>query len=154
LVPADARQDTKRGDPVAADESNAVVDSWIQAWNAHDAEAAEPLVTDDYKRRDPSAPDIDGPEGQRAFIEQVFNALPDVRIEELHRVAEGDLIAVHVILTGTHRGEIFGVPATGATVRFQSQEMYRVRDGKIAEQFVLLDSLGLMQQLGVIPAAS
>jgi steroid delta-isomerase-like uncharacterized protein len=137
---------------MAADESKAFFDKWLRAWNTHDAEAAVALVTDDYKRRDPSAPDIDGPDGQRAFLEQVFNAFPNIQFEELHRVAEGDLIAVHVIMTGTHQGEIWGIPATGASVRVEAQEVYRVRDGKVAEQFVILDSLGLMQQLGVVPA--
>jgi predicted ester cyclase len=110
------------------------------------------LVADDYKRREPGAPDIDGPDAQRAYREMVFNAFPDIHIEELHRVADGDLVAIHAILTGTHRGELSGIPATEATVRFEAQEVYRVRDGKIAEHFVLLDTLGLMQQLGVIAA--
>jgi steroid delta-isomerase-like uncharacterized protein len=152
LVPPSIQQDPEEGEGMAADESKAVLDKWLHAWNTHDAEAAVALVTDDYKRRDPSAPDIDGPDGQRAFLGQVFNAFPDIQVEELHRVAEGDLIAVHVIMTGSHQGELWGIPATGTTVRFEAQEMYRVRDGKVAEQFVLLDSLGLMQQLGVVPA--
>lgn len=143
----------EEGDRMAADESKAVVDKWFHAWNTHDADAALALVTDDYMRRDPSAPDIDGPDAQRAFLEAVFHAFPDIQIEELHRVAEGDLVAMHILMTGTHQAEIWGIPATGTTVRFEAQEVYRVQDGKIREQFTLLDSLGLMQQLGVIPAA-
>jgi steroid delta-isomerase-like uncharacterized protein len=139
---------------MAADESKAVVEKWIHAWNTHDAAAGQALVTDDYKRHDPNGPDIDGPDGQRAFLDEVFNAFPDIRIEELHQVAEGDLVAVHVLFTGNHRAEFGGIPATGAAVRFEGQEMYRVRDGKIVEQFVLLDTLGLMQQLGVVPTPS
>jgi steroid delta-isomerase-like uncharacterized protein len=137
---------------MAADKQNAAVDEWIQAWNTHDVGAAITLVAGDYKRRQPGAPDIDGPDAQRAYMEMIFNAFPDIHVEELHRVADGDLVAIRAILTGTHRGELSGIPATGATVRFEAQELYRVRDGKIAEQFVLLDTLGLMQQLGVIPA--
>jgi predicted ester cyclase len=85
-------------------------------------------------------------------MEMVFNAFPDIHVEVLHRVAEGDLVAIHALLTGTHRGELSGIPATEATVRFVAQEVYRMRDNTIAEQFVLLDRLGLMQQLGVIAA--
>jgi steroid delta-isomerase-like uncharacterized protein len=136
---------------MTAEDSKAVIDKWFHVWNTHDAEAAASLVADDYKRHDPSATDIDGPDAQRAFMQEVFTAFPDIRLEELHRVAEGDLIASHLVFTGTHEAEIWGIPATRATVRFEGQELYRVTDGKIAEQFVLLDSLGLLQQLGAIP---
>jgi predicted ester cyclase len=85
-------------------------------------------------------------------MEEAFTGFPDIHVEEMHRVAEGDLIASHIMLTGIHRADLWGIPATGTTVRFESHELFRVTNGKIAEQFVLLDTLGLMQQLGVIPA--
>jgi hypothetical protein len=53
-----------------------------------------------------------------------------------------------------HTWNTHDAEAREAAVRFEGQEMYRVRDGKIAEQFVLLGSLGLMQQLGVVPTPS
>jgi steroid delta-isomerase-like uncharacterized protein len=136
---------------MAVEESKAVMDKWLHAWNSHNAGEATGLVTDDYKRREPGTPDIDGPDAQRGYMEMVFAAFPDIHIDEVHRVSEGDLIAIHAVLTGTHLGELSGIPATKNTVRFEAQEVYRVRDGKIAEQYILIDSLGLMQQLGVIP---
>lgn len=110
-----------------------------------------PLVADDYRRRDPSFPDVDGRDGQQESVTSTLNAFPDLSVEVLRRVVDGDLVAVDVVLIGTHQGEPQKHSATGKKVSFQSHETYRVRDGKVVQQYVLVDTLGLLQQLGVIP---
>ena len=54
---------------------------------------------------------------------------------------------------GTHQGEFLGIPGTGRPVTIQAVESYRLAGGKLAEQWVVMDGLGLLQQLGAIPGA-
>ena len=82
----------------------------------------------------------------------VVSAFPDLhlRIEQL--IAQDDLVAARLALRGTHRGPFLGVPATGRDVAFESMEVFRLASDKIAEQWVVMNVLGLFQQLGAIPS--
>ncbi len=66
-------------------------------------------------------------------------------------IAEGDKVAVHARLVATHQGDFMGIPATNKRVDVPVMLLYRLDNGKIAEHQMVLDSLSLMQQLGVIP---
>ena len=66
--------------------------------------------------------------------------------------AEGDRVAARIAFTGTHQGEMQGIPATGRNVSISGITIFRLDNGKIAEGWLVNDRLGLMQQLGVIPA--
>ena len=72
-------------------------------------------------------------------------------VEEM--VADGDAVAVRYTMTGTHRGELAGIPPTGKAVVAQSMAFYRLADGQIVEERAQLDMLGILQQLGAAPAA-
>ena len=67
-------------------------------------------------------------------------------------VAEGDLVAYRATLSGTHRGELLGMPPTGRAFRVQHMHMLRMRDGRACEHWAVRDDLGMLQQLGIIPA--
>ena len=72
-------------------------------------------------------------------------------VEEM--VADSETVAVRYTMTGTHRGDFAGVPPTGKAVVAQSMAFYRLADGQIVEERAHLDMLGILQQLGVAPAA-
>jgi predicted ester cyclase len=61
--------------------------------------------------------------------------------------------ACHVVLTGTHRGELGGIPASGKSVEFDCTDIIRVEDGKVAEHWGTTDNLSLMQQIGAVAVA-
>jgi predicted ester cyclase len=61
-------------------------------------------------------------------------------------------VAVRTRFTGTHQGALLGIPATGRQVNVAQAAVHRVVDGKITDNWVVFDALGLMQQLGVVPA--
>jgi len=67
-------------------------------------------------------------------------------------LAEGDLVATHWSYIATNTGLFLGRPATGKQVTDTGIDVFRIKDGKIVEMWVVQDSLGLMQQLGVLPA--
>ena len=88
--------------------------------------------------------------GYRMKVGAFIEAFPDLEITYEHQVAEGDMIAGRFTLTGTQRGEFAGVPATGKAVRVTGHDHLRFEDGKLAEHWVEMDVLTLMQQLGAL----
>jgi steroid delta-isomerase-like uncharacterized protein len=98
----------------------------------------------------PGAPD--GPEGMRHAAAAFRAALPDWHSEVEELVAEGDLVVERFTASGTHRGELMGVPPTGKTLVLQGIQIFRIKNDKIVERWGRLDELGLLRQLGLAPA--
>ena len=111
------------------------------------------LAADDYVDHEEALPgQPPGKDGVRFFVNAVRTAFPDIKVKTIEpSLADRDMEACHVILTGTHRGEMAGIPATGKTVEFGSTDIIRVEDGKVAEHWGTTDNMGLMQQIGAIP---
>jgi len=80
-------------------------------------------------------------------------AFPDLRTTLEHLIEEGDTVVVRHTWRGTHAGHYQGIPATGRRVRFTGNDIYRVVDGKIVEEWSEYDELGLLRQLGGVPRA-
>ena len=137
---------------MSAEENKQVVERWLEAWNTHDLDAAERLLSEGFVRHDTNLPDVVGRDGQRQFMSAVLAAFPDLSFESRRLVGEGDVVVGRLRARGTQRGEFMGVPATGRSVDFDAEETYRLLDGEIVEQWVIMDVLGLLQQLGAIPA--
>jgi predicted ester cyclase len=91
-------------------------------------------------------------EGVTLFYETLWSAFPDVEATIEDMIAEGDTVCFRVTVRGTHRGEFMGVPPSGNQVTFSVQNIYRFRDGKVVERWSNADLLGLMVQIGAIPA--
>jgi len=89
-----------------------------------------------------------GVEGVRRFMGMFGEALPDVSVEVGPMVAEGDLVSVRTVTSGTHRGSLLGVPGSGRRVSIDGVDIVRVRDGRIVEHWGLTDSVGLLRQVG------
>jgi steroid delta-isomerase-like uncharacterized protein len=99
-----------------------------------------------------AAQDVVGPEGVKQFIAAFRGAFPDLRFTIEDMVAEGDKVAVRSTFRGTHKGQYQGIAPTGKQVTFAGINIYRAAGGRVTEAWALADGLGLMQQLGVIPA--
>jgi predicted ester cyclase len=94
-----------------------------------------------------------GKDSVRFFVNMIRNAFPDIKVKTIDAsLAEGDMEACHVVLTGTHRGEMAGIAATGKSVEFDGTDIIRVDGGKVAEHWGTTDNLRLMQQIGAVPA--
>jgi steroid delta-isomerase-like uncharacterized protein len=81
-----------------------------------------------------------------------FGAFPDMRITIDDELAEGDKVVTRWTARGTHTGELMGIPPTGKRVTFSAIAVDRIAGGEILEHWIEIDRLGLMQQLGAIPA--
>jgi steroid delta-isomerase-like uncharacterized protein len=107
------------------------------------------LVGPDHVLHAPDG-DVYGPEGVRADLAEWRTGFPDVvfAIEDL--IAEGDKVVSRFVLRGTHAGPAMGVPPTGRRVAVRGVAIDRVRDGRLVECWVSLDTLGLLRQLGTL----
>jgi steroid delta-isomerase-like uncharacterized protein len=113
---------------------------------------ADEICSAHYVDHDPT-----NPAGTLAGLKQTAlemrRAFPDVRWTVDDLIAEGDKIAARVTMHGTQQGDLMGIPATGRSVTANNFDIIRFEDGKVVEHWGLFDSLGMLQQLGVIPAA-
>jgi steroid delta-isomerase-like uncharacterized protein len=135
-----------------ADEHKALLHRWIDAWHAGDVAAVDAFVTPDYVRHDPNVPEVRGREAEKQLMTMYLTAFPDLRFAVEDMVAEGDKVVTRLTARGTHRGELLGVPPTDRAIAITAVEIYRFDGGRIAEQWVIGDVLGLLQQLGAVPA--
>jgi len=98
-------------------------------------------------------PNMRGVEQYAGGLSMFLKAFPDLEVlETFPMLAQGDTVATRVTWTGTHTGDLMGIPATGKRVKVVDMHVDRLANGKITERFAVTDSMGLMQQLGVIPA--
>lgn len=110
------------------------------------------LTVDDFVDHEQALPgQPPGKDGVRFFVSAVRAAFPDIKVKTIEpTLADGNLEACHVIMTGTHSGDMAGVPATGKSVEFDGTDIIRVEDGKVAEHWGTTNNLSLMQQIGAI----
>jgi steroid delta-isomerase-like uncharacterized protein len=140
---------------VAGEEIKSFIRRFIdEVINQKNLDAIDGLVADDFVEHVPFPGQGPGPEGLKYAIGLFVNAFPDLRWTTDEQIAEGDKVVSRFTWTGTHCGSFLGVPPTGRRVRVWGVVTDLVRGGKLAESRIIMDTLGLMQQLGTIPAAS
>jgi steroid delta-isomerase-like uncharacterized protein len=111
------------------------------------------LTTEDIVDHEEGLPgQPSGREGVRFFVNAMREAFPDINATTVEpTMADGNLEAARAVITGTHKGELMGVAPTDRTVEFESVDIIRVEDGKVAEHWGVTDVMSLMQQLGAVP---
>jgi steroid delta-isomerase-like uncharacterized protein len=129
----------------------AVNEATYAAWNAHDADAvAAVFATDAVLREAGRDEEQRGRDAIRARAAALLAAFPDFRLERLVLVIDGERHADRWVMTGTHRGELFGLPPTGQAVRLEGATFTRLGpDGLVVEDVHFTDYAGLMAQLGM-----
>ena len=85
------------------------------------------------------------------FVATLHNAFPDVALNVADMASEADKVWARVVVTGTQRGEFFGIPPTGRALDIEVFDICRIVGGQITEHWGLSDQLGMMRQLGVLP---
>jgi steroid delta-isomerase-like uncharacterized protein len=132
-----------------------LVTMWFdQVWNAGDESAIDRLMAPAAKFHG-LAPDggaVVGPEGFKPFYRQMRQAFPDIRMRILRIISEGDSVAVHCAVSGTHRGPGLGPKITGSAVAIEGMAVATVRDGQLQEGWNFFDFMTLYQKVGLLPA--
>ena len=139
---------------MSTDENKAVVRRAYDLLNTGGASAFDELIAPGMVMHPRGRADVMGIEAYRSYYAALRSALPDQRWTLEDQVAEGDLVATVWTFRGTHRGELMGIAPTGKEVTVTGMSLFRLADGKIAENWVQSDLLGLLQQLGAIPTPS
>jgi steroid delta-isomerase-like uncharacterized protein len=98
-----------------------------------------------------SVEDMNGLEGLKKHMDELYTAFPDIHFTIDDMIAEGDKVAMRGTTTGTHKGAFMGIPPTNKRITWWGVEVDRIVGGKVAEIWALVDAMGLMQQLSVIP---
>jgi steroid delta-isomerase-like uncharacterized protein len=139
---------------MSTESNKAVIRTWVeQAWNQGDTSSADSLYSPDYVLYDPALPTpVRGIEGIKGFVASYRAALPDIHYTIEDMVAEGDQVAWRWTVRATQRGTLMDIPPTGRQATVTGIIITRFANGKWAEDRLNWDTLGMLQQLGVIPA--
>jgi steroid delta-isomerase-like uncharacterized protein len=132
-------------------ENKALVRRFYDIVESHNLDTlTDEVLAEDYRLHFDSAPEMD--QGAAAgFFGAFLAAFPEINHTIEDQVAEGDRVASRIVVRGTHKGELMGIPPTGKDIEISAINIHRIVDGRVAEQWVVSDGLGMMQQLGVIP---
>jgi steroid delta-isomerase-like uncharacterized protein len=132
-----------------------VVRQYFEAYDRHDTERIGQLVSSgNYTFHLSGMPSPMDWNATKQFYTAAWSAFPDLHHDILDIVTEGeDKVAVHYNIIGTHKGELQGIPPTGKEVSFGAMDFIILIDGKVAEEWEIADTMGLMQQIGAIPSA-
>jgi steroid delta-isomerase-like uncharacterized protein len=122
-----------------------------ELFNEGKIELVSELLSEDYVNRSPGSPTLPtGREGVAIVVRALREAFPDLHYTVLDQLASEDAVWTRTRLTGTHRGSLFGIPASGRAVQVEQVTVERFRDGKIVEHWRLTDDLAMMKQIGVV----
>ena len=148
------RWHTAGSDSVSREGQKALVRGFVdEVISRGDLDLTDRLLASDYAYNAPGM-EVRGPEGISQVFRTLRGAFPDwsETVEDL--VAEGDRVVFRVTGRPTHRGEFMGIPPTGKRATVTGIVIFRLQDSRISEAWVNVDTLGMLQQLGVIPAAA
>jgi steroid delta-isomerase-like uncharacterized protein len=137
-----------------SDENKAISRRALELFGGGDLDELDQLVSEDAVDHDPQNPNagIHGPEGAKRTAAIYRDAFPDLRITVEDQIAEGDKVVTRWKAVGTHDGDLPGLPASGRSTTVTGIGIDRIEGGKIVESWGNWDTLGMMQQLGAIPA--
>jgi predicted ester cyclase len=130
------------GDPHDAESARVVRDVIARVWQQGDASAIDELFS----------PEISAEIAEHH--RQLMTAFTDFTMDVDDMIVDGDTVAARFTLSGTHTGRFADVEPTGRSVTWCSMRWYEVHEGRIVETWAMQDRLGLLQQLGALPAVS
>jgi predicted ester cyclase len=133
-----------------------VMRTWFEeVWNNGDESAIDRLMAPACVAHGlGEGPPIVGPEGFKPFFRNFRSAFPDIRVEVLRTVTEGDLICLHCHVTATHTGGGLGVAPTAKPVEFSGMAIVRVENDQLQEAWNSFDFMSLFQQVNLLPKLS
>lgn len=123
----------------------------VDVVNTGEFDKMDELTTVDIVLHHAADRDITPREMYKQSFAMSHRAFPDMHMVVDDLFAEGDKVACRWTLSGTHKSEYQGIPPTNKKIVFSGNNIFRIADGKVAEIWSRYNTLGLMQQLGVIP---
>ena len=122
--------------------------------NERNPAAARELISEDSIHHEVAGVPLGcqrGPRAMERFLKPYLRAFPDLRIVFEDAIADRDRVVTRWRLEGTHEGPLMGIPASGKRVSIEGIRIDRIENDKIAESWMQMDSLGLLEQIGALP---
>lgn len=120
-----------------------------RVFNEHNADAAEDYLTTNAVWHGGTLGTVTGIRNIIVIYRGILKAVPDLVVSEQESIAERSTVAMRFVVEGTHAGEFFGVPPTGNRVRWDAVDVYRLENGRIAEEWAADDLTAILYQLGL-----
>jgi steroid delta-isomerase-like uncharacterized protein len=139
---------------MSTEQDKALIRRFIEElFNRGNISLANEILAPDFVEHEQLPPGIPaGREGVKALTAGLRSAFPDFKATIEDILAEGDKVVIRMTWRGTHQGEFMGIPATGKRISIGVIDIIRVSGGKAVEHWGQMDAMGLMQQIGAIPA--
>jgi steroid delta-isomerase-like uncharacterized protein len=136
---------------MSTDENTALVRRFIkEVFEEGNVASVDELVSDDFAPH--TYPGTTDREGLKLAMDRVSKGISDARFRIDDVIAEGDRVVVRLTSGATQTGEFMGIPPSGKRYEIEEIHIFRVRDGRITEHWHQFDQLGMMRQLGALPA--
>ena len=134
---------------MSTEQNKAIVRQMVEEiFNRGNLSRLDEFVAPDFVEHEELPPGMDA----KQMTIMLRSAFPDFKATIDDIVAEGDKVVIRQTWTGTQKGEWMGIPPTGKSVSFGVIDIIRIAGGKFVEHWGQMDSMGMMQQLGIIPA--
>ena len=140
---------------MSSDENKALIRRYIDAIDGNrtsDWSILDEYIAEDFVAHNPPIPGVSLDRDGMKQAAEIFRLATPGRHEIRMQIAEGDLVATHVLGVGVHAGELLGIPATNKDVETDGIAIHRIRDGKIVEYWSVTDVARVLQQVGALPA--
>ena len=125
----------------------------IEVFSQGRLEVIDELLAPGFTEHSQLPPGIPGGrEGVKAIASALRKGFPDLNYRVDLQIAEGDFVAAYLTVRGTHKGEVFGMPATGKHAEWAESHTVKMVNGKVTEHWGVADQLGMLRQLGLAPA--
>jgi predicted ester cyclase len=142
---------------VSSEENKALIRRYIQAIDDNqtsDWSVLDEYIAEDFVAHNPAIPGVSLDRDGMKQAAEIFRVATPGRHEIRMQIAEGDLVASHILGLGVHAGELLGIPATNKEVETEGIAIHRVQDNKIAEYWSVSDVARVLQQIGALPGAA
>lgn len=124
-----------------------------EVWNKRRLDLVSELISLSHALHDPHLTgSAIGPEAYKAICTQFIAAFPDLRFTIEDLISEKDKVVASWVISGTHKREFRGVPATNKKITVEGITINHIANGKIMDSYVSLDYLGMLQQFGAAPS--
>ena len=130
-----------------------ILDDWAAAWSSREPDKVLSLFTDNCVYEDVTFGAVNrGKKELRAFAEGVFAGIPDFKIELTARFVAGTWAGMEWVMSGTHKGDFPGMPATGKRFSARGVTILELQAGQILRNSDYWDAAGVMTQVGLLPS--
>jgi steroid delta-isomerase-like uncharacterized protein len=137
---------------MSIEQNRAIALRFARVWDTNDPSILDELAAPDIRVSYPILPGpIQGVGVFKKVLAGIRAGLPDIKIEVGEVIAEGDFVVAPWTISGTHLGELMGIPPSGRRVKWRGITIYRIEAGKVVDERGEEDGLGLLRQIGAIP---